>query len=117
MYTLQCRTVTKTRRFGPVNQTKTDGCLTGLFSGPKRRALAAFWSCQLDRVSVFCLVDRTKRGQSSAFWSGQQTRQTPISLCLDNRTKTPRFSHSSTLQGVHVRTKTPFWCVDSEMGV
>ncbi|MFS7995167.1 hypothetical protein Hanom_Chr12g01114821 [Helianthus anomalus] len=25
MHTLQCRTVAKTRRFGPVNQTKTDG--------------------------------------------------------------------------------------------
>ncbi|MFS7969227.1 hypothetical protein Hanom_Chr09g00806651 [Helianthus anomalus] len=42
MHTLQCRTVAKTRRFGPVNQTKTDGCLTGLLTGPKRRALAAF---------------------------------------------------------------------------
>ncbi|KAJ0589823.1 hypothetical protein HanIR_Chr04g0190571 [Helianthus annuus] len=42
MYTLQCRTVAKTGRFGPINQTKTDGCLTGLLSGPKRRALAAF---------------------------------------------------------------------------
>ncbi|KAJ0524236.1 hypothetical protein HanIR_Chr10g0502321 [Helianthus annuus] len=60
MHTLQCRTVAKTRRFGPVNQTKTDGCLTGLLTGPKRRPLAAFWSSQPDRVSVFCLVERTK---------------------------------------------------------
>ncbi|MFS7940124.1 hypothetical protein Hanom_Chr05g00459991 [Helianthus anomalus] len=36
MHTLQCRTVAKTRRFGPINQTKTDGCLTGLLTGPKR---------------------------------------------------------------------------------
>ncbi|MFS7933591.1 hypothetical protein Hanom_Chr04g00381681 [Helianthus anomalus] len=56
MHTLQCLTVVKTRCFGPVNQTKTDGCLTGLLSGPN----AELWPCHPDRVSVFCLVDRTK---------------------------------------------------------
>ncbi|MFS8022259.1 hypothetical protein Hanom_Chr16g01437321 [Helianthus anomalus] len=34
MHTLQCRTVAKTQRFGPVNGTKTDGCLTDLLTGP-----------------------------------------------------------------------------------
>ncbi|KAJ0748028.1 putative amidase [Helianthus annuus] len=82
-HTLQCRVVAKARRFGPVNQTKTDGCLTGLLTGPKRRALAVFWSCQPDKRLT----------------PGQQTRQTPVSLCLVDRTKTPRFGHSSTLQG------------------
>ncbi|MFS8003318.1 hypothetical protein Hanom_Chr13g01212611 [Helianthus anomalus] len=80
MHTLQCRAVAKARRFGPVNQTKNDGCLTGLLTGPKP-------------------------GQSSAFWSGQQTRQTRVSLCLVDRTKTPCFGHSSTLQGVHIGQK------------
>ncbi|MFS7910015.1 hypothetical protein Hanom_Chr02g00101331 [Helianthus anomalus] len=45
---------------------------------------------------------------NAAFWSGQQTRQTPVSLCLVNRTKTPHFGHSSTLQGVHIMTKNTF---------
>ncbi|MFS7913779.1 hypothetical protein Hanom_Chr02g00145731 [Helianthus anomalus] len=60
MHTLQCRIVAKPRCFGPVNQTKTDGCLTGLLTGPKRRALVAFWSYQPDKRLTPGLVDRTK---------------------------------------------------------
>ncbi|MFS8018946.1 hypothetical protein Hanom_Chr15g01398081 [Helianthus anomalus] len=56
----------------------------------------------------FVWLTGPKRGQSSAFWFGQQTRQTPVSLCLVNRTKTPCFNHSSTLQDVHIRQKTTF---------
>ncbi|MFS7906849.1 hypothetical protein Hanom_Chr01g00064051 [Helianthus anomalus] len=73
MHTMQCRDVTKAWCFGPVNQTKTDGCLTCLLTGPKR----ALWP-------HFGPVNR------------------PVSLCLVDRTKTPRFDHSSTLQGVHI---------------
>ncbi|MFS7993608.1 hypothetical protein Hanom_Chr12g01096111 [Helianthus anomalus] len=120
--TLQCRAVTKTRRFDPVNQTKTDGCLTSLLTGPKSRTLAAFWSCQLDPGQSFVWLTGPKRSLSSAFWSGQQTRQTPVSLCLIDRNKTSRFEHSSTLQSVHIKQKSLFWvgylhtntkCIDS----
>ncbi|MFS8005565.1 hypothetical protein Hanom_Chr13g01238821 [Helianthus anomalus] len=101
---LQCRIVAKTRRFGPVNQIKTDGCLMGLLTGLNTELWPRFGSVTQTRQS-FVWLTGPKRGQSSAFWSGQQTRQTPVSLCLVNRTKTSRFGHSSTLQSVHIRTK------------
>ncbi|MFS7970744.1 hypothetical protein Hanom_Chr09g00824531 [Helianthus anomalus] len=108
MHTLQCRTVGKTCRFSPVNQIKTDGCLIGLLTRPKRRALAAFWSCNQTGCQSFIWLTGPKRGQNSTFWSSQQTHQKPDSLFLVNRTKTPHFSHSSTLQGVHIKTKNTF---------
>ncbi|MFS8009567.1 hypothetical protein Hanom_Chr14g01286471 [Helianthus anomalus] len=75
MHTLQCQTVPKTSRFGPVNQTKTDECLMGLLTGPKLRALAAFGPVNQTGCQSFVWLIRPKRGQSSAFWSGQQTHQ------------------------------------------
>ncbi|MFS7960406.1 putative protein kinase RLK-Pelle-DLSV family [Helianthus anomalus] len=63
MHTLQCRVVDKARCFCPVNQTKIDGCLTGLLTGPKHRALAALTRQKTDTRSVFCLVDKTKTRQ------------------------------------------------------
>ncbi|MFS8003851.1 hypothetical protein Hanom_Chr13g01218751 [Helianthus anomalus] len=60
MHTLQCQTISTTLRFGPVNLTKTDGFLTGLLIGTKRRALAAFLSCQPNKRLTPGLVDRTK---------------------------------------------------------
>ncbi|KAJ0608581.1 hypothetical protein HanOQP8_Chr03g0111191 [Helianthus annuus] len=105
MHTLQCRTVVKTWRFGPVNLTKTDGFLTGLLTGPKRRALAAFWSCQPDKRLTPGLVDRTKTRPKL----GVLVRSTdPSVFCLVDRTKTPHFGHSSTLQGVHIKIKNTF---------
>ncbi|MFS7910175.1 hypothetical protein Hanom_Chr02g00103151 [Helianthus anomalus] len=115
MYTLQYRTVTKTRRFGPVNQTKTDGCLTGLLTrltglltAPNAKLWTRFVPVTQTGCQSFVWLTEPKRGQSLAFWSGQQTHQTSVSLCLINRTKTPRFAHSSTLQSVHIRKKTLF---------
>ncbi|MFS7991694.1 hypothetical protein Hanom_Chr12g01073651 [Helianthus anomalus] len=109
MHTLQCRTVAKTQRFDPVNQTKTDGCLTCLLTGSNTGIWTRFVPATQTGCQSFVWLTGPKRGQISAFWSGQQTRQTPVSLCLINRTKRPRFGHSSTPQGVHIRTKITFF--------
>ncbi|MFS8000319.1 hypothetical protein Hanom_Chr12g01176931 [Helianthus anomalus] len=88
MHTLQCRVVVKARRFVPVNQTKTDGCLTGLLTGPKRRALAAFWSGQPDKRLTGCLVDRTKtRPKLGVLVRSTDPSDTRQSLSVSNRPK------------------------------
>ncbi|MFS7977610.1 hypothetical protein Hanom_Chr10g00906031 [Helianthus anomalus] len=90
---------------------RPDGCLTGLLTGPNAELWTRFGLVTQTGCQSFVWLTGPKRGQSSAFWSGQQTHQTPVSLCLINRIKTPRFDHSSTLQGVHIRTKNTFFCV------
>ncbi|MFS7977146.1 hypothetical protein Hanom_Chr10g00900691 [Helianthus anomalus] len=104
MHTLQCQTVIKTRRFGLVNQTKSEGSVVRTKTPSFGRVLVLSTRPDVSLLSP-------KHGRSSGFWSGQQTRQTLVTLCLVNRTKTPRFSHSSTLQGVHVRTNNTFFGV------
>ncbi|MFS7982445.1 hypothetical protein Hanom_Chr10g00962981 [Helianthus anomalus] len=82
--------------------------LTGLLTGPNNELWPRFGPVTQTGCQSFVWLTGPKRGQSSAFWSGQQTRQTPISFCLVNRAKTPHFGHSSTLHGVHIRTKNTF---------
>ncbi|MFS7940370.1 hypothetical protein Hanom_Chr05g00463661 [Helianthus anomalus] len=71
MHTLQCRIVVKTRRFGPVNQTKTDGCLTSLLTGPNAELWPRFGPVTQTGCQSFVWLTGPKHGQSSAFWSSQ----------------------------------------------
>ncbi|MFS7993856.1 hypothetical protein Hanom_Chr12g01098991 [Helianthus anomalus] len=75
MHPLQCRTVANTRRFGPVNRIKSDGCLMGLLTGSNAELWPRFGPVTQTRSQSFVWLTGPKRGQSSAFWSGQQTRQ------------------------------------------
>ncbi|MFS7982059.1 hypothetical protein Hanom_Chr10g00958281 [Helianthus anomalus] len=67
MHILQCRTVAKMRRFDPVNQTKTDGCLTGLLTGANAELWPRFGPVNQTGCQSFVWLTGPKRGQSSAF--------------------------------------------------
>ncbi|MFS8030165.1 hypothetical protein Hanom_Chr17g01530901 [Helianthus anomalus] len=67
MYILQCQALAKARRFGPVNQTKTNGCLTGLLTRPKVVLWPRFGHVNQTAGQSFVWLTGPKRGQSSVF--------------------------------------------------